>query len=325
MSLRTIIQKKFQNLFIAVILNETECVISCKVVKNGAIKKVFSKTFDDLEPSETLDKEIENYLKALQEEYPFVYIAFLLNTLGQGAFEGIESEDFKKHHVGIHDVLSITMKNQWSVYASLIEIQWAKNLFTTTGLDLLYSPFILLNDCVKSHKQKNKPTCYLLNYQNFFVLAIFEAEAFHVGTFFNIPKEDSLHDSLHMMDRWENEMKEEGISELSQLDIIELSNTSSDETNPEQTDDVMDTKDLNLELYGRDILVYQYLKDFLETYYLNPDYHSEFVEEIVIFDGYEISTELLHQIEGDLMMDVEVHQVDVGSNLCDLAIKEVFQ
>ena len=45
MGIRTVLQKKFQNLFVAIVLNETECVLRCKVLKNGAIIKVFTKTF----------------------------------------------------------------------------------------------------------------------------------------------------------------------------------------------------------------------------------------------------------------------------------------
>ena len=63
----------------------------------------------------------------------------------------------------------------------------------------------------------------------------------------------------------------------------------------------------------------------MEEYYHNPLYHSEFIEEIIIFDGYEISSELIHQLEDDLMMDVEIHKVDISDRLCDIAIKEVFQ
>jgi len=83
-------------------------------------------------------------------------------------------------------------------------------------------------------------------------------------------------------------------------------------------------EDTNLELYGRDLLVYKYLKSSLEEYYHNPLYKSTFLEEIVIFDDYEISSELIRQLEDELMMDVEIHKVDVVDRMCDIAIEEVF-
>ena len=129
MGIRTVLQKKFQNLFVAIVLNETECVLRCKVLKNGAITKVFTKTFALTPPLDALDKTIEDYLMNLQDEYQFVYIAFLLNSLGQGAISGTGNATFTKHNVDIQNVHNVTLHNQWSAYASYIEIKWAKNLF----------------------------------------------------------------------------------------------------------------------------------------------------------------------------------------------------
>lgn len=184
MGIRTVLQKKFQNLFVAIVLNETECVLRCKVLKNGAITKVFTKTFALTPPLDALDKTIEDYLMNLQDEYQFVYIAFLLNSLGQGAISGTGNATFTKHNVDIQNVHNVTLHNQWSAYASYIEIKWAKNLFSEVGLDFIYSPFIILNDFVVSQKLKNRPTCYILNCQDFFILAIFEEKQLHFGAFF---------------------------------------------------------------------------------------------------------------------------------------------
>jgi len=34
---------------------------------------------------------------------------------------------------------------------------------------------------------------------------------------------------------------------------------------------------------------------------------------------------LIHQLEDELMMDVEIHKVDIADRVCDIAIKEVFK
>ncbi|MBV5277863.1 MAG: hypothetical protein J0647_02280 [Campylobacteraceae bacterium] len=350
MSLKSAIQKKFQNIFVAVVLTENECNIRCKVVKNGEVVKTFNKVFTIEFSSEILDKNVENYLISLQEEYQFVYIAFLLNSMGQGAISGFSKEFFTKNSVDIQNVTHVTISNLWSTYASFIEIKWAKNLFSEVGLDLIYSPFILLNDFVISQKLKNKPTLYILNSQDFFILAVFDNKKLHFGAFFKTQSDTSFSHSSEVND-WESEQKEENIatlgelsemgqeedndemSELSELgDIDDLQSVDSfsdfDDTKTigrfKGLDEVRD-EDTNLELYGRDLLVYKYLKSSLEEYYHNPIYLSEFIEEIIIFDGYEVSSELIHQLEDELMMDVEIHKVDLVDRMCDIAIKEVFQ
>lgn len=357
MGIRTVLQKKFQNLFVAVVLSETECVLRCKVLKDGAITKTFTKTFALTPPLEALDTSLENYLMNLQDEYQFVYIAFLLGSLGQGAISGTGNASFGKHNVDIQNVHNVTLYNQWSAYASYIEIKWAKNLFSEVGLDFIYSPFIILSDFVVSQKLKNKPTCYILNCQDFFILAVFEERQLHFGAFFKTQTDTAFTHSDDVND-WENEQEEEGI-----LDSEEMPEAATEEEEEhegieelseltelgdlEDIDDLRSTdsfsdidtramgsfrgmegvkeEDISLELYGRDLLVYKYLKTALEEYYHNPLYVSEFIDEIIIFDGYEISSDLIHQLEDELMMDVEIHKVDVSDRMCDIAIKEVFK
>jgi len=361
MGIRTVLQKKFQNLFVAVVLSETECTLRCKVLKEGAITRTFTKTFTLSPPLDALDKNLENYLMNLQDEYQFVYIAFLLGSLGQGAISGTGNSAFSKHSVDMQNVYNVALFNQWSAYASFIEIKWAKNLFSEVGLDFIYSPFILLSDFVVSQKLKNKPTCYILNCQDFFILAIFEERQLHFGAFFKTQTDTAFTHSNDMND-WENEQEEEGvidspeemsematanddeeaqeegieelselgeISELEDIDDLRSTDSFSDVNDRSLSQlrgmDAFKDEDISLELYGRDLLVYKYLKTALEEYYHNPLYVSEFIDEIIIFDGYEISSDLIHQLEDELMMDVEIHKVDVSDRMCDIAIKEVFK
>ena len=360
MGIRTVFQKKFPNLFVAVVLSETECELRCKVLKDGAIVKTFTKTFTLTPPMDTLDKSLENYLMNLQDNYQFVYIAFLLGTLGQGAIAGIGNSAFNKYGVDIKNVHNVAIFDQWSAYASYIEIKWAKNIFANVGLDFIYSPFIILSDFVVSQKLKNKPTCYILNCQDFFSVAIFEEKKLHFGAFFKTQTDTTFSRSDDVND-WENEQEEEGIldseeipevaeneeeeqegieelSELSELGELSELDDMNDLRSTDSFSDIdgralgsfsgmdgLKEEDISLELYGRDLLVYKYLKTALEEYYHNPLYTSEFIDEIVIFDGYEISSDLIHQLEDELMMDVEIHKVDVGDRMCDIAIKEVFK
>lgn len=350
MSLRRMIQKKFQNLFVAVVLTDSTCHIRCKVVQDGAIRKTFDKVLTGKYNADTLDSSIENYLISLQEEYRFVYIAFMLNVMGQGAIEGSGNESFRKHNVDSNNVHAVTINKQWSAYASFIEIKWVKNLFSETGIDLVYSPFIILNDLIISQKLRSKPTLYLLNCQDFFISAVFHETKLHFGAFFRT-QSDTLFTQTNEVSDWENEHEEESITnlgEMPELDVDDeedegLSNLRDLEDIDElhhvdSFSDLDDAKtlghfkgfnsvkeeDTSLELYGRDLLVYKYLKSSLEEYYHNPLYHGEFIEEIIIFDAFEMSSDLIHQLEDELMMDVEIHKVDIADRVCDMAIKEVF-
>lgn len=352
MSIKTVLQKYFENLFIAVMFNDNECVIYGKVYKNGLIQHTFTKTFTVELPFETLNKHVEEYLLTLQDEYRFVYITYLLDGLGQGAFEGVKLEDFEKFSVDKNSVYHLPMKNKWSIYASFIEVKWAQGLFEEAGLDFVFSPFMVLNEFIATKKQTNKSTCYILNCQNFFALAIVKESQLLFGALFKIQTESVLQHSDEVND-WENEQKEEEI--ISQSEIPELGLNDEQEAMEEMTDlsalddlndlqstdsfsdiddktigyfnglEEMKEEDISLELYGRDLMVYKYLRSSLEEYYHNTVYTSEFVEEIVIFDDYEMSSDLIRQLEDELMMDVEIHKVSVPEKMNDLAIQEVFK
>ncbi|MDD2383930.1 MAG: hypothetical protein PHN18_07025 [Sulfurospirillaceae bacterium] len=354
MNLRQIFQKKFQNLFVAIVLNESACHIKCKVYQDGAIKKTFEKSFSGPYDTENLDITIENYLISLQEEYGFVYISFLLNAMGQGAIEGFNAESYRKHSVDLQNVHMINISKQWSMYASFIEIKWVKNIFSETGIDLVYSPFFILYDFIVSQKLKSKPTLYLLNGQDFFVSAVFQDTKLHFGAFFKTQNSVAFTHTDEVSD-WESEREEENIANLEEMPELSMNNNEDNEDESlsglsdledidelNQVDsfsDVDDVKtlghfkgfdnvkeeDTSLELYGRDLLVYKYLKSSLEEYYHNPLFHGEFIDEIIIFDGFEMSSDLIHQLEDELIMDVEIHKVDIVDRLCDISIKEVFK
>jgi len=354
MSIKTALQKKFQNLFIAVMFNEAECVLQCKVLKDGLLQKTFTKQFPLTLPLEALDKALENYLLSLQDEYPFVYIAYLLDAMGQGAIEGIGNNSFSKYSIDIHTTYHVSLHNQWSAYTSYNDLKGAKNLFSEVGIDFIYSPFILLNDFIVTQKLKSKATCFLLNCQNFFIVVVVKEKQLFFGALFKIQNDTSFSQSESVND-WENEQKEdEIISENEMPELAQNTDDDLDEMNDlgELTDlddmdemrsadsfsdvddkvmghfeglDNISEEDISLELYGRDLMVYKYLKSSLEEYYHNPLYTSEFIDEIIIFDGYEISSELIHQLEDELMMDVEIHKVDVCDRMCDIAIAEVFK
>ena len=355
MSIRTFLQRRFPNLFIAVIMHETECVLRCKLVKNQVTQKTLTKTFPISPTSESLDSAMTEYLISLQDEYRFVYISYFLNSLGQGAFERSGAPSFHKHNIDIANVHHIAFKKEWSAYASFIEIKWVKNLFSEVGVDFIFSPFVLLNEFIETQKPKTKQTCYILNTQDSFAVSVFEGQKLLFGAFFKT-NSDTLFTHSSDVEDWEHEQKQEefiseveipelsldensneieeldSFSELSELDDMDnVSRASSfSDVKPKtlnhlkNIEDIKE-KDVDLELYGRDLLVYKYLKSALEEYYHNPLYKSEFIDEIVILDGYEVSSDLIRQLEDELMMNVEIHKVDLAEQVCDIAIKEVFK
>ena len=338
-------QKYFTNLFISIVAEDNSYKVFCKAMKNSKQKDKFEKIFPLKPNAEFLSKDLEDYLTSLQDKYNFVYIAFLLDSMGQGAVKGAQAEDFTKFNVDFKNIKSVKF-DTWSAYASFIDINWMHKKYSKVGLDFIYSPFALLHTLLAEHKLKIKSTLYLLNQKDSVTLAVFKEGTLDFGVFYKIIIEDGL-DSAESVENWEEEDEAQGVENLAALDeesqaddeMMDLSelDTLDDDLQSEEflnTDGTQGTVDYENEdddegmediaLYGRDLHIFKFLNRALKEYYNNPAYESDFIENMVIFDGYDMSKEIIQSLEEDLYLDLEMHKIDVSEMVCDMSIKEIY-
>jgi len=346
MSFSSKIQKYFTTLFISIIEGEDSYRLFCKVLKNNKLLNKFDKTFEIAPNDEKLDSTIEDYIISLQEKYNTVYIALLLNSMGQGAIRGTHDKDFQKFSVHSNSVKTVKFKS-WSSYVSYIDINWIQKIYKDIGLDFVYSPFVILYNLLSGYKLKHNLTLYILNQEASITIGIFKGDTLCFGAFYKVDNNVNLSASMDI-DDWEDEEEESSSSmvELDNLDsgalqnLDELSelNALDDETNDGEFSDLKDEDNLDnlsslepedlgiegLELYGRDLDVFKFLQKALGEYYKNGIYESDFIENAIIFDGYDISKEMIGRIEDDLMLSLEIHKIDIAEVVCDLSIKEAY-
>lgn len=346
MSLTKVLQKYFSNIFISIVQQNNEWIIFSKVVKNGVIKDKFLETFERPD-RDNIPSKMEKYLEKLQTDYNFAYVTVFLDSMGQGAINGITAADFEKNSVDMKSVTHIDIDKSWSAYASFIDINWVKKLFKNSGLDFIYSPFIVQNSLIKQAKLKEKPTLYILNHNDSVTISVFENGSLLFGAYFQTTTDDKLGSGD---EDWENETEEEGID-----DLVELENISNNDMGGlDELDDLNELDDLDddnmstdfeeidegdkdlghfndeqdnsdLELFGRDVLIYKFLTSSIKEFYKNPLFKSSFIETIVLHDGYEVSSELIDMIENDLLMDIEMNKIDISEVVCNISIKEVLK
>jgi|LGOV01.1.fsa_nt_gb hypothetical protein len=339
-----VFQKYLSNIFISIVQQGAEWVVYSKVVKNGVLKEKFSQNFDAKE-YESIPVKMEEYLDTLQTQYNFAYLALFLESMGQGAFNGTTAVDFKNNSVDIKSVTHFDLNKKWSIYASFIDINWAKKLFKNVGIDFIYSPFIVQYSLIKRQKTQDKPILYMLNHQDSVTITVFDDKNLLFGAYFKTTTDDNL--SSGEDEDWENAEEEEGIENITELDSMD-----GDSGSMEELEDLSDLDDLSsndsisfedmrsdendlghfegedavedsdLELFGRDILIYKYLTSSLKEFYQNPLYNSSFIDTVIIYDGYEVSAELIDMIEGELLMDIEMNKIDISETICKMAKEE---
>jgi len=293
MALTKVFQKYLSNIFISIVKQGEEWIVYSKVVKDGVLKDKFSKSFDAKE-YENIPVKMQEYLDALQLKYNFAYLALFLDSMGQGAFRGITAVDFEKNSVDIKSVTHFDIEKKWSIYASFMDIDFAKKLFVKVGIDFIYSPFMVQYSLIKKLKTRNGPILYMLNHQDSVTITVFDDKELLFGAYFKTTTDNNLSSG-----------EDEDLEELSKLDDLYID-------------------DNNLELFGRDALIYKYLKSSLKEFYTNLLYSSSFIDKIIICDGYEISAELIDTIESELFMDIEINKINISEIVCNMAKEEVF-
>lgn len=336
------LQKYISNVFISIVQHDNEWIIYSKILKNGKLKDKDTKNFE-IKDHKHLPKKMEEYLNTIQAKHNFTYISLFLDSMGQGAISGTTAKDFEKNIIEVKSITHFPIKKKWSVYASFIDLNSIKKLFLKVGLDFIYSPFMVQYHLISKEKIKNRPILYILDHQDSVTISVFDNGNLIFGAYFRTNTEDDLTsvDEEEEGD-WENKEAEEGISNIAELDTMdddemggvdELAdlNDVSDDQDSEEFEDSEEksledmTGESGLELYGRDVLIYKYLTSALNEFYKNPLYHGNFIDTIVLNDGFEVSSELLDSMENDLMMDVEMNKIDINEVICDMTIKEVLR
>jgi hypothetical protein len=302
---------------VGVLLLEDRCDVYVTKVKKSSIIDSEKKSFD-IESKENLSKELVTYLNNLQEEYEQTYIALFLNTLGQGAISGCNSEAYEKFDIDKKNVKSVCIDNQYTFYASLIDIKWVNKIFYKVGLDFIFSPFLVLKKLMnKEMIAEDDVVLNILYTNNGLTMMIMKGDKFLYGSFFNLAKdEDLLYDEF---DSSSESMEELDSDFLEEFDLDE----SNDDIN--QIQDFTDMDDLTSEgqLSQKDLRFMKYLDASLKEFYHSEKYESSFVSFVKIYDASGINEYVIKHIENELLVDTSLVSVDILKVLVEIAEEEV--
>jgi len=344
-------QRYFSNLFVSVLIEDSECRLLARVIRNGKIKRTYEAAFDSPD-ADVLEAKIVEYIKHKEEECLDVYVAYFLDALGQGVVPTAHAGEFERYSVDVKHVRQVVMEESWSVYASYIEIHWAQNFFEPLGLDLLYSPFVLLHECVKKEGFPLRETLYMYNHRDSFAIAIYKGKKVLFGAFFRTvaSEEKELSDRSFEASTWDEMEEEKGVENLVKLDELEeeedyqslddlddLNNMDAmvhgdergehafDEGVVQPVDEAEGARDSehSVALFGRSMLMYKYIKSSIEEFYQNPNYQSDFIEDIIIFDNYETSQTVFDMLENELLVRIQLQKVKTLELMSAMAVKDV--
>ncbi len=332
--LKRIIQKKFSNIFIAIISEKNEYLLTYIIIKNENIIKKDEKKFS-MDENKQLSSDIIEFISSLQKKYKFVYISYLLDSLSQNCLPTCDDKKLKQYNINQKDIVSVCVKKTWMAYASKTDIKWINQKFKPIGLDFTFSSFLLLNNFATNAKQRNKNTLHMQYMENSLTILIFDNKNIVFSAFFKIPykefnfEEDELklendEDITSGIELENIESEEEEFEAF--VDISKLEEDNFDDDNDilsSAQEDIKSSSIEDLELYGREVIIFKYLQSAIEEYYKSDNYSVAFIDDVIIYNDSNISNDIINMIENDLFLNVEIHKIDVREEIINMSIEEV--
>ncbi|WP_169764132.1 hypothetical protein [Campylobacter mucosalis] len=328
------IRRLFSNLFLSVVIENSECLFYGRVFKNGKVIKTLNAKFTDVDP-QNLDDKILEYIRRQEHTYYAVYVSVFYNDAFQGALPTLRQDEFEKFNIRSDGVISINMSNSFSIYADAFEINKAKDMFGKDSVDLLYSPIALLYSELLKRGISDKTTLYLYNHRDNSALAIFSKKQLKFATFFKVDKtekapiteifkEEDITDIDNLIIKDEDELN--SLDDFKSLDEMLNTEKPKDEfedlgydINMPASSDVA----VSVTIFGRDMNLFKYICFAIKEYYQNPMYQGDFVEQVVIFDNSKTSATFLQYLQTELLVETDVYPIDTLHIMNELMTQEI--
>ncbi len=323
MSLFNSLKRRFTNQFLALIVYEESCKIKQKVIKNG--KLIHKEEFNlEIKSKDELGGKVINFINALQDEYEHTYVALYLNTPGQGLIPGCDSSKLEQFHIDEGSVKTICKDGRFLMYATHIDVKWADKLFAKTGLDFVFSPFLILDFFIQQDMQKDsfnaeETVLYMLKTKTALAMMIQKGKRVLYGSFINTDQEENLLYTDFESDDKSDQLDEldlDNIDELEMNDILETGNQSHFATTLFDDEEVLSIEDER---------VIKIINTELKEFYENELYESEFITTARVYDDSAMGSGVLNFLEKDLLLNTHAQNISVNDAVLELAIREALE
>ncbi len=329
--LASLLRPLFATILISVSRDMNLC--SIKVVKKrvGSIVEQDEKEFKILNGE--LSAEAIKYIKKLKSRYAFSYVGILSRSIDQILVPGSKKTYFSNFGISEKECKIIKLKNQAFISMPKDEvIQYQKEFKSAMGLDFLFSPFVLLFFKSKTFLS-DLPKMFVLQDKEYMATFVANRKSVLYGRLFSINVNEGyevmkynsdeeykggvMSDTINN-DDFDNEIG--GIDEeLADLDNFNFDNISSDGDNVSvSTSDSDDSGMDDLQDLGRSSSILNFLQSALKDFYTNSLYDGDFVEEVVVFDCYGMSSQALDNVKSNLMIDLSIVRINIIEEISNL-------
>lgn len=304
------LNKMYQKVIISIDLNLSMCKILIDYHNTNKKEEKVFKTINGDMPIEAI-----KYIRKIKSKYPFTYISSMVKIPNQGLLLGNKIDVFNKFDINPKTILAMLINKSWFIYVDKIGIQQEKSKFNKIyGIDFLFSPFVIIYERIKKQLEDiNK--LYILQGKYTCTLLIANKNAIYFGR--HVVIEDGFFEEKEITNS--NEQKNEiEFNALNDIDENIIIKDFDDKSNININDAVSNLSDLNI---ANNITLT--IKNVLNDFYNDTRYKSDFIEELLILDGYGISDNIISQLKKHIMLDVRLLQIDFCEEILKLSKLEL--
>lgn len=213
------IRKFYPQVFIGVIVEHTTIEIHVTIEYFRKETEIFTQQFP-LE-GDKLSPQTVAYIEKYERKSPFSYISILHLTQRQGGRAGCHGEGLLDN---IWLCVDAGKKNAWTIYSDMSAVSKIKKQFQATGMDYLFSPFLLIARHFKQIKSPNT-RLFVLLFQEHVSVAVFKQKQLLFAQNFSIRGDDirELGDGSMLLD------------DMDSLDSMQMGESFDDEDDDELT------------------------------------------------------------------------------------------
>jgi len=337
-----VLAKIFEALYFKVLVNivvkraSTIVYIELYSKKNtiNSVHEEFSTTV----PNEKMVDFISNYIK----ESPYYYISILDTSALQGALPTCNKNSLATYY-DLSDCEYKCYDGLWTYYTSKTELYEIEKKYKEIGIDLVFSPFVVLANFFKD-KINGNLALYALVQDGYISLCVFENGTLLYGEHLDI-QASSEEDILLTHDINEDiELDLDGGIDLESLDVddeesVELEDFSDieDLDSIEDIDEFDESKDVEEELlesdttfddseegsFNEDYQRFSLIQTSIAHFYKDERYDSKFLENMYIADGIGVSGDLKKYLEEEMFLNVYIRHAEIDAEICELAKEEL--
>lgn len=343
----TIFDKFYASLYLKVLINivisSKKTVIYVEMLNNKGLLSSDEETFD----TKYLSQEMIEYITNFTKETPFHYISILDRSTSQGVVPTCA-----KNNIGYYcDMSSSEYKcyeDSWTYYTSKTDIYEIEKVYEKVGIDLIFSPFIVLAHFFKD-KIDSHPAMFLLVEDGAISLSIFHKSELlygeHIDTSVDLVNDELLLDEVEIQDLdLDDKLDIDDSIDLDDIDSIDELDDFGDIADLDSFDEIEEfdeTKDIEEELIeneeaeeyadssshsdglNEDYQRFVLIQSAVNNFYKDEKFKSEFIENVYIADSIGLSPDMKKYLEEEMFLNVYIRHIDIAMKVCEIAKMEL--